>query len=555
MNRTNFTIATFVLSLIILLAAMGWLTFTVRRLNRAEEEARHMVAIEESVRLALWRMDSTIAPLIAQESAYPFFKSAFPWCIIHFRVASDGNVTSTDAGGKGPDRLDELRALIDKETLKTITVNTLPHPLMAIPSPKPDTQRQEVAQQPAPQQSDMNVREWQKRTEYSQQIISQNAANIMDNSTQPPVNIVREPLIPVWVQDDLFLVRHNTAKGGAVTIEGTWINWSAMKNELLKKINDLLPSADLIPHKTEASISRSRERMLASLPVALVPGELPPVPSPSFSPLTIFLVVAWVCALLAAGAVATLLIGTVRLSERRGAFVSAVTHELRTPLTTLRMYTEMLSEGMVSDGEKVKDYIETMRAEAERLGHLVENVLAYARLERRRIDCHACTATLSEILERAKERLARRTRQAGMELVFEGDETGPPITIHADPSIIEQILVNLVDNACKYAATAEDKRIHVQTGREGSRAVLRVRDHGPGIPESEARGLFRPFSKSAKETANSAPGIGLGLALCRRLARLMHGDLRYEGNVRDGACFALLLPLSPTQNIYDNVAC
>jgi signal transduction histidine kinase len=187
-----------------------------------------------------------------------------------------------------------------------------------------------------------------------------------------------------------------------------------------------------------------------------------------------------------------------------------------------------------------------MRAEAERLGHLVENVLAYARLERRRIDCHACTATLSEILERAKERLARRTQQAGMELVFEGDETGPPITIHADPSIIEQILVNLVDNACKYAATANDKRIHVQTGREGSEAVLRVRDHGPGIPDSEARGLFRPFSKSAKEAANSAPGIGLGLALCRRLARLMHGDLRYEGNVRDGACFALLLPLSPT---------
>jgi len=543
MNRTNFTIAAFVLSLIILLAAMGWLTFTVRRLNRAEEEARHMVAIEESVRLALWRMDSTIAPLIAQESDYPFFKSAFPWSIIHFQVAPDGNVTSLDAVGKEPNRLEELRALIDKETLVTIMRNTMPHPLMAVPTPAMDNRASQAPRQPVPQQSAMNVREWQKRAEYSQQVITQNAENIMANSLQPAVNIIREPLSPVWVQDNLFLVRHNKAKGGAVTIEGTWINWQAMKKELLKNINDLLPSADLIPHKSETSTSMSRERMLASLPVTLIPGELPPVPSPSFSPLTIFLIVAWVCALLAAGAVAALLIGTVRLSERRGTFVSAVTHELRTPLTTLRMYTEMLSEGMVSDGERVRDYIETMRAESERLGHLVGNVLAYARLERRRIDCRACTVTLSEILERARERLERRTQQAGMELLFEGDKDRPPISIHADPTIIEQILANLVDNACKYAATASDKRIHVQTAREGRYAVLRVRDHGPGIPESEARRLFRPFSKSAKEAANSAPGIGLGLALCQRLARLMHGDLKYEGSVRDGACFALLLPL------------
>ena len=74
----------------------------------------------------------------------------------------------------------------------------------------------------------------------------------------------------------------------------------------------------------------------------------------------------------------------VALSERRGAFVSAVTHELRTPLTTFRMYAEMLAEGMVPSPEARQKYLETLRREADRLAHLVENVLQYARLERGR---------------------------------------------------------------------------------------------------------------------------------------------------------------------------
>ena len=79
------------------------------------------------------------------------------------------------------------------------------------------------------------------------------------------------------------------------------------------------------------------------------------------------------------------------LSERRGAFVSAVTHELRTPLTTLRMYTEMLADGMVPDEPRRRSYLQTLRAEADRLGHLVENVLAYSRLERNRRGLRAVT--------------------------------------------------------------------------------------------------------------------------------------------------------------------
>jgi K+-sensing histidine kinase KdpD len=110
---------------------------------------------------------------------------------------------------------------------------------------------------------------------------------------------------------------------------------------------------------------------------------------------------------------------------------------------------------------------------------------------------------------------------------------------------VEQILFNLVDNACKYAApTATEKKLHLEALPDGKFAMLRVRDHGQGISAEGARRLFRPFSKSAHEAAHTAPGVGLGLALCRRLSRSMGGDLRLDRLVQNGACFVLTLPIS-----------
>jgi signal transduction histidine kinase len=145
-------------------------------------------------------------------------------------------------------------------------------------------------------------------------------------------------------------------------------------------------------------------------------------------------------------------------------------------------------------------------------------------------------------VERAGGRLADRAAQAGMQLVVEplaADAAGA--VVRADASAVEQILFNLVDNACKYAASAADKRIHLVAETAAGGGRLKVCDHGPGIPDEDGRRLFRPFSKSARDAANSAPGVGLGLALSRRLAREMGGDLVLEP-AADGACFVLLLP-------------
>jgi signal transduction histidine kinase len=170
----------------------------------------------------------------------------------------------------------------------------------------------------------------------------------------------------------------------------------------------------------------------------------------------------------------------------------------------------------------------------------VENVLSYARLERGRARGRTETVRLADLVGRIGPRLAERAGQAGFEFVVEG--AGADATVRADPSAVEQILFNLVDNACKYAAGAADKRIHLVAVAAGGRAALEVCDHGPGLSARDARRLFRPFSKSARDAANSAPGVGLGLALSRRLAREMGGDLTLIPRPDDGACFALFLP-------------
>jgi signal transduction histidine kinase len=253
------------------------------------------------------------------------------------------------------------------------------------------------------------------------------------------------------------------------------------------------------------------------------------------------LTVAWICVPLAAAAIIALTVGAVSLSERRGAFVSAVTHELRTPLTTFRMYAEMLAEGMVRDEATKQEYLKTLCTEADRLSHLVENVLAYARLERGRTPARSSPVSVGDLLARVSERLRSRADSAGMTLEVDGLEEGEERRVKADPSAVEQILFNLVDNACKYAGVAADRRLHIRVKPEKNRLAICVADHGPGISPEDRHRLFRPFGKSAREAADSAPGVGLGLALSRRLARAMGGELSYAPPGGDGAAFSLEL--------------
>ena len=347
---------------------------------------------------------------------------------------------------------------------------------------------------------------------------------------------------PLWVGSELVLARRVNFADRFV-VQGVWLNWTNLRQSLVASVRDLFPSVEILP--VRSANSDPQARLLASIPAQLLIGAASGLPLPAWSPVRTALVVAWLCVMLAGLAVAVLLHGVVSLGERRAAFVSAVTHELRTPLTTFKMYSEMLAEDMVPDETKRKSYLSTLCSEANRLSHLVENVLAYARLERGSARSRIERVSLGQLIERVKPHLDQRAAQAEMSVVVDSDEMALGTIVHVDASAVEQILFNLVDNACKYAApTASERIIHLEALPDGKFAMLRVRDHGQGITAEGAKRLFQPFSKSAHEAAHSAPGVGLGLALCRRLSRSMGGDLRLDALVKNGACFVLTLPVS-----------
>jgi signal transduction histidine kinase len=280
---------------------------------------------------------------------------------------------------------------------------------------------------------------------------------------------------------------------------------------------------------------------MATLPVRLRPGALDLVEAEGLSPLEMSLAVAWGALASMIAVAGVLMRGVLALSERRAAFVSAVTHELRTPLTTFRMYAEMLAEDMVPAETDRKSYLNTLRSESDRLIHLVENVLAYARLERGSAAGRRTTLTVAELIAAVEGRLRARLAQCGMELTVSA-EGAEEARLETDPSAVEQILFNLVDNACKYGGS-DRHEVRLEVELRADKVLLSVRDFGPGIPSASARKLFQPFHKSAHEAAVSAPGVGLGLALCRRLARDLGGELRCVSPSGPGACFALELAL------------
>lgn len=598
------------------LGAMGWISGTVVRLDRLEVEARHQAALEEKVRLSLWRMDTALAPLISQESARPYFayksflpidrayanmfnagrqgsepvtpspllSAHLPQILLHFQFEPDGSLTSpqipsgsnasiavpkfvgNDAVKSAADQIEEIKKITNRDKL------------LALLPKQPDLNLQIIGsnnslleQTPTERQANRVQRENLKQTrgegfvEYQQrgQVIMSNTSAMAQNQIMQPApepnndkqqstdlslpktlqatDISGVLMTPLWIDGQLILARRVNA-GGREYVQGCLLDWPAVKTSLLESIADLLPTADLVPSNNSNDAESSR--LLAALPARLIPGNLPQNRDGSLSPIILSLIVAWTCVSMAAVAVAGLLWGVVRLSERRATFVSAVTHELRTPLTTFQMYTEMLTEDMVSDEVKRREYLNTMHAESIRLTHLVENVLSFARLERGRVDRRVELFTIDELLHIFTGRLVGRAEQAGMELdVKLADDAGnKQITTNA--AAVEQILFNLVDNACKYASTAEIKTIELDCHAESGMAVFSVRDHGPGLTEDAIRRLFQPFSKSAQEAAHSAPGVGLGLALSRRLARDLGGDLTYVDRNACGACFTLKLSLS-----------
>jgi signal transduction histidine kinase len=209
----------------------------------------------------------------------------------------------------------------------------------------------------------------------------------------------------------------------------------------------------------------------------------------------------------------------VRLSRKRQDLVSAVTHELRTPLTSIRMYAEMLEEGITTDDAKRQEYYRQLSRESARLSRLVENVLQLARLENKTYRVERQVRAPSEDFEEISRELRALVERQGFRLTCRGLPDAPAIAY--DPDAVRQILLALLDNSMKFAADGADRTFVMSLDREGPTVVWAWSDRGPGVPPGELGRIFTAFHRVEGEATRRTKGTGIGLAIARMLAESM----------------------------------
>jgi len=581
--------------------AMTWLTRNVLAAERERATARHERALaearadlEERTRLALWRMDALGAAVVLRENLHPaahyelltqspFLTSSDPEVFLHFQIQQGGGLASPELDEHNAKEAGVDAKIIEerKERMKHLRVLLSANPLPgdewtqlncaalhgettwnSVPKDAPkeqernrqlrDTISGDELRQQAAYQSYNNTGEYAKRAKAVAKNLDQATDNYTRNQQQEiqlaqpqaPGGMIPStastditPMRCVWLGGELLLLRQVSKRSPAMTkaVQGVWLNPKALKEQLLAEVADLLPRAALTP--TEEA---KNPLALVSFPFLLERNEAAVAPLVEAARIGAPLIIGWVAVLLAVLATSLLVRGVMRLSERRASFVSAVTHELRTPLTTFRLYSDMLETGAVKE-EKRGHYLRVLSREADRLSHLVENVLAFSRIERGNARSNVRDADAAELLGGMRERFESRLATAGLALEM---EIPSGVRVRADIAAVEHILFNLIDNAAKYAAAGDPPVVAISAKQAGRFVEITVRDHGPGIAAPERGRIFQAFHKSAREAAETQPGVGLGLALSRRLARAAGGDLKCASSA-SGACFILSLPSLP----------
>lgn len=565
MKRPVFVWLSFGMCLLAATAAVAWLTNSALRSERQAEQARQQALLESEIRTALWSMDSLVAPLIAVENGRPFLQEENSrqsrtaprlaarlvkryvahtadnqWLQLDAQRLNTDTLESSSAfvmaARQLPSRLPHVDLQSDPELDNLSARDVLLSELVTWPQPDLNQQPQ---QQGALALNNSKGSESQKRSQLVQQVTQ--LANAQQGQADPgpvrPRPVQRSQLRARWLNDELVLFR--SADNGAS--EFAVLNWPEWEKLLNSELGSLQSRVRLLPvlQSSETGAEAASERQMVSLPIRLDAQVDEPLVS---WPQSLFVV--WGLLLLAGIAVGWLMAETLSLSERRAAFVSAVTHELRTPLTTFRLYSEMLSDGLVTDPDQQQTYFRTLYREANRLMHLVENVLAFARLERGRTTARNETLNGADLVERCQSRLQQRVAETPLTLTVQVADDVRKVQLATNAIAVEQVLFNLVDNACKYARDAADPRLICTAEIDRGDLCVRVSDFGPGLSDSARRTLFEPFQKSSAQAAESAPGIGLGLALSHRLARELGGELTCTRNNPTGLCFELRLPTS-----------
>ncbi len=228
-----------------------------------------------------------------------------------------------------------------------------------------------------------------------------------------------------------------------------------------------------------------------------------------------------------------------RANEIKTQFLAMISHELRTPLTSIIGFTTtLLAEDVTWEADEQRDFIRTIRLEANRLQELIDHLLDLSRLEAGRLTISPEPNSLRDLLEVTLPQFGAITK--GQEIVLHVPASLPPVL--ADAKRITQVLVNLVQNAVVYAP--DGREITISAALHKDFVQVNVTDQGPGFPAEERNKAFEAFRRGAHEDSRPGKGAGLGLAICKRLIEAHGGRIWIKKQVTPGATISFTLPIA-----------
>jgi signal transduction histidine kinase len=241
-----------------------------------------------------------------------------------------------------------------------------------------------------------------------------------------------------------------------------------------------------------------------------------------------------------AGASAFALNRQITLRDLRNTSVATVAHELRTPLASMRMLVDTLLEGRYRGDDQMREYLELIAAENDRLSRLAESFLTFSRVNQGRKALKLAAIKPESVAGQSIAALRSRLDAPGCTFTFHVQPALPDIM--ADPDALGQVLSNLLDNALKY--TGDQKVISLNLSRVGNRVAFAVSDNGIGIAEEDRATIFTPFYQVDQKLSRSREGCGLGLAIVRRIVEAHGGTLELSSKVGKGTTFTAKIPVA-----------
>ena len=227
-----------------------------------------------------------------------------------------------------------------------------------------------------------------------------------------------------------------------------------------------------------------------------------------------------------------------QLENTRKDFVANVSHELRTPLSLIQGYVETLLDGAKDNPEVAVRFLRTIERNAGRLRLLIEDLLVISELESGRVKLEFQAVPLHSVVQKVLDDFRARAQAGKLRL---SNQT-PDLAVRADPSRLEQVLSNLIDNAIKYGRTEGQVIVGGCLG-EGGQVEISVQDDGPGLPPESLERLFERFYRVDKARSREQGGTGLGLAIVKHIVQSQGGRVWAKSQLGHGATFYFTLPL------------